>query len=140
MIREWYISDESMLPNVAAEVLDAIKPKRVILLSGHLGAGKTTFIKALCRHIGVEESVQSPTFSIVHEYRSGNNEPVYHFDFYRLKNAEAALDLGYEEYLYSGYFCFIEWPGQVAGLEWPPYAELAISYEGDGRKISLKHE
>jgi tRNA threonylcarbamoyladenosine biosynthesis protein TsaE len=120
MIREWYVTDESMLHEVASEVIDSIQPKR--------------------QQIGVEESVQSPTFSIVHEYRCGNNEPVYHFDFYRLKNAEGALDLGYEEYLYSGYFCFIEWPGQVAGLEWPPYAELAISHDGEGRKISLKHE
>lgn len=140
MIRDWKVTDESMLPKVAAEVLDSIGDKRVILLSGDLGAGKTTLVKAFCRLLGVEEQVQSPTFSIVHEYHNLNNEPVYHFDFYRLKNAEGALDLGYEEYLYSGYFCFIEWPGQVAGLEWPPFAEVEISHDGEGRKISLKHE
>ncbi|MFM9057049.1 MAG: tRNA (adenosine(37)-N6)-threonylcarbamoyltransferase complex ATPase subunit type 1 TsaE, partial [Bacteroidota bacterium] len=71
MIREWSVTDESMLPMVAAEVLDAIGSTRVILLSGDLGAGKTTFVKALCRRIGVEDQVQSPTFSIVHEYRNG---------------------------------------------------------------------
>ncbi|MFM9007503.1 MAG: tRNA (adenosine(37)-N6)-threonylcarbamoyltransferase complex ATPase subunit type 1 TsaE, partial [Bacteroidota bacterium] len=94
---------------------------------------------AIVSQLGSKDVVKSPTFGLVNVYHGDLGE-IYHFDFYRLKNAEGALDLGYEEYLYSGYFCFIEWPGQVAGLEWPPFAEVAISHEGEGRKISLKHE
>ena len=80
-----------------------------------MGAGKTTLIKSLCEKLGVSDSVTSPTFSIVNEYK-GADGPVYHFDFYRLKDQNEALDMGYEEYFYSGNYCFIEWPEKIASL------------------------
>ena len=81
-----------------------------------MGVGKTTLIKALCDHLGVKEVVCSPTFAIINEYTSGEGEPVYHFDFYRLKSAEEAYDIGYEEYFYSGMYCFTEWTEKIEQL------------------------
>jgi tRNA threonylcarbamoyladenosine biosynthesis protein TsaE len=75
-----------------------------------MGAGKTTMIKALCRELGVTDIVQSPSFSIINEYKTNRGEPIFHFDFYRIKKLEEVFDIGYEEYLYSGFYCFIEWP------------------------------
>lgn len=82
---------------------------KVFAFNGSMGAGKTTFIKAICEELGVTDTVNSPTFAIVNEYEAGNGEPIYHFDCYRLKNVQEALNLGAEEYLYSGNLCFIEW-------------------------------
>jgi tRNA threonylcarbamoyladenosine biosynthesis protein TsaE len=140
MMQEWHVADEQALPVIASAILRNMGPSRVLLLSGELGAGKTTLVRELCLQLGVLDRVQSPTFSIVNEYHTKDGEPVYHFDFYRLKNAEGALDLGYEEYLYSGYFCFVEWPGQVPGLGWPPCAEVIISHAEHGRTICLNNE
>ncbi len=81
-----------------------------------MGVGKTTLIKALCDQLGVKEVVCSPTFAIINEYTSGEGEPVYHFDFYRLKSAEEAYDIGYEEYFYSGMYCFTEWTEKIEQL------------------------
>src|SRR5690242_8888647 len=82
--------------------------ERIFLFYGDMGAGKTTFIKSLCEYLGVDEPATSPTFSIVNEYQ-GRDSKIYHFDFYRLKKQDEALDMGYEEYFYSGHYCFIEW-------------------------------
>ncbi|MFD0795284.1 tRNA (adenosine(37)-N6)-threonylcarbamoyltransferase complex ATPase subunit type 1 TsaE [Mucilaginibacter litoreus] len=103
------------LKGAAAEILKAAGDNRIFLFYGEMGAGKTTLIKALCRSLGVTDDVTSPTFSIVNEYRSADG-PVYHFDFYRLKHHNEALDMGYEEYFYSGNYCFIEWPEKIADL------------------------
>ncbi|MFA6248514.1 MAG: tRNA (adenosine(37)-N6)-threonylcarbamoyltransferase complex ATPase subunit type 1 TsaE, partial [Mucilaginibacter sp.] len=93
------------LPKTAAEILNFAGDTRIFLFYGDMGAGKTTLIKSLCEALGISDSVTSPTFSIVNEYES-NNGPVYHFDFYRLKDQSEALDMGYEEYFYSGNYCF----------------------------------
>lgn len=104
-----------------------------------MGAGKTTLIKILCAKLGVEDSVTSPTFSIVNEY-AGNEGPVYHFDFYRLKSQNEALDMGYEEYFYSGNYCFIEWPEKIAGLIPEQYTGVRIHVADDGsRQISVEN-
>lgn len=102
--------------------------KRIFLFNAPMGAGKTTFIKALCAHLGVKENVSSPTFSIVNEYRSSNG-PIYHFDFYRLKDEREAYDLGYEEYFYSGNYCFVEWPQKITNLlpDEALFVEIAIT-------------
>ena len=99
----------------AAEVL-AQNPEKVLLFDGEMGAGKTTFIKALCRALGIANVTSSPTFSLVNEYVSTNGKTVYHFDVYRLKHETEALDMGIEEYLYSGNYCFIEWAEKIPNL------------------------
>lgn len=104
------------LDTAAAEFLEAVGDERLIAFYGHLGAGKTTFIKALCDRLGVEDNVCSPTFTIVNEYQAASGEPVYHFDFYRVDSLKEAADLGLEEYFYSGSFCFMEWPEKIADL------------------------
>ena len=107
---------EDRLPEAASWLLKSCPDARVFLLYGEMGAGKTTLIKQVCRLLGVKDSMSSPTFSIVNEYRTGSGKPVYHFDFYRLKSQEEAMDLGYEEYFYSGSYCFAEWPEKIPDL------------------------
>ena len=110
------ICKKDNLSAAAAEFLEAVGDDRLIAFYGHLGAGKTTFIKALCDSLGVEDNVCSPTFTIVNEYMAASGEPVYHFDFYRVDSLKEASDLGLEEYFYSGCFCFMEWPEKIAEL------------------------
>lgn len=100
----------------AREFVDEVIVKggnRLIAFDGKMGAGKTTFIKAVCEELGVEDVITSPTFAIVNEYTDGQGEPVYHFDFYRIKRSEELLDMGGEEYFYSGCLCLMEWPDMV---------------------------
>src|SRR4051812_24687342 len=98
------------LQHIAEQVLKKAKLYKVWLFSGEMGAGKTTFIKVICKTLGVEDVMSSPTFSIVNEYATLNNGLVYHFDFFRIKSEAEAYDIGTEEYFYSGNYCFIEWP------------------------------
>lgn len=106
----------SEIDSVAASVLAAVKPHKIILFKGEMGAGKTTLIKAICHQLGIENNVSSPTFSIVNEYVTNKGEPVFHFDFYRIKNIREAYDMGYEEYFFSGNYCLIEWPEMIKEL------------------------
>ena len=99
-----------------AQQLLANNPKKVILLVGEMGAGKTTLIKALVAALGVQNATSSPTFSLVNEYHTESNGPVYHFDVYRIKDETEAYDFGLDEYLYSGYWCFVEWPEKIPTL------------------------
>jgi tRNA threonylcarbamoyladenosine biosynthesis protein TsaE len=101
-----------------------------------MGAGKTTFIKALCKALGVEDEVNSPTFAIVNEYRSESTaELIYHFDFYRIKKVEEVYDLGYEDYFYSGALCFIEWPELIEELLPEDTKKISIEENNDGERI-----
>ncbi|GAA0893260.1 tRNA (adenosine(37)-N6)-threonylcarbamoyltransferase complex ATPase subunit type 1 TsaE [Fulvivirga kasyanovii] len=104
------------LKEVARRIISFGKDYNVWLFEGQMGAGKTTLIKAICEAFEVEDNVNSPTFSIVNEYQNGKGEVFYHFDFYRIKDEEEAMDIGAEEYFYSGNYCFIEWPSKVEGL------------------------
>lgn len=114
-------------------------PHKVILFHGEMGAGKTTVIKALAKELGVTQATSSPTFSLVNEYSTENNGLVYHFDVYRLKNESEALDFGIDDYLYSGNWCFIEWPEKIPNLLPDEYSELFISVIPDGkRKIVMR--
>jgi tRNA threonylcarbamoyladenosine biosynthesis protein TsaE len=100
----------SEAPDIARLILQSHAERRVFALHGDLGAGKTTLIKALCEALGVADATSSPSFAIVNEYRMADQRPVYHFDLYRLRDARELLDIGFEEYLDSGAYCFIEWP------------------------------
>lgn len=106
------------LPQAATALLSFLKGReeRICLFEGEMGAGKTTFIKEICRQLGVTDTVQSPTFSIINEYRTREGRPVYHFDFYRIEEVEEAAQIGAEEYFYSGELCLIEWPSKVAPI------------------------
>ena len=120
------ISSLAELPTAVKTLLDFADNEKIFLFYGQMGAGKTTFIKALCKGLGVIEPVTSPTFSIVNEY-SGSNAKIYHFDFYRLKKQDEALDMGYEEYFYSNQYCFIEWPEKIPDLLPLHYIKVNIS-------------
>jgi len=102
--------------DTAVEFIKQMGNNTVFAFHGEMGAGKTTFIKAVCEKLGVEDVINSPTFAIVNEYRSGSGELIYHFDFYRIKNEEEAFDFGYEDYFFSGSLCFIEWPERIGSL------------------------
>jgi tRNA threonylcarbamoyladenosine biosynthesis protein TsaE len=101
---------------LSEKLLEAFHNRRIFALHGPMGVGKTTLIKYLCNSLGVSGIVSSPTFSIVNEYSINNHKVIYHFDFYRIKKIEEVYDLGYEEYLYSGNYCFIEWPEKLGAL------------------------
>jgi tRNA threonylcarbamoyladenosine biosynthesis protein TsaE len=103
------------IADAAREFVEQIGDKRVFAFYGGMGAGKTTFIKAVCEQLGVKDAVTSPTFAIVNEYASDFG-PVYHFDFYRIKNLGEVMDLGFDDYAYSGNFCLMEWPELIEDL------------------------
>jgi tRNA threonylcarbamoyladenosine biosynthesis protein TsaE len=124
----------SDLPEVASQLLDFAGAQKFIVFNGEMGAGKTTFIKILCKALGVNDVVSSPTYSIVNEY-AGKNGPVYHFDFYRIKNIQEAYDLGYEEYFYSNGICLIEWPERIEELLPDHYIQVDISIVGEEGRI-----
>lgn len=129
------VESEAQLEKAAEELLRFAGDRRVFLFEGEMGAGKTTFIKSICNVLGVEQLVSSPTFSIVNEYPSPGGL-VYHFDFYRLKDETEAFDLGYEDYFYSGNYCFVEWPSRVRNL-WPDNSVMVdIRFRnGENREI-----
>lgn len=105
----------SEIETVATNLLTHLTSK-VILVNGEMGAGKTTMIKSLCKALNSPDLVSSPTFSLINEYRTANNEPLYNFDCYRIESEEEAYDFGAEEYLYSGHLCFIEWSENITSL------------------------
>lgn len=110
------INSLETINETAKEFIAAMGDNTVFAFRGSMGAGKTTFIKAICEELGVEDVINSPTFAIVNEYRSNSGELIYHFDFYRINKEEEAFDFGYEDYFYSGSLCFIEWPEKVESL------------------------
>ena len=122
----------------AQEFVAAMGDRTVFAFYGKMGAGKTTFIKAVCEELGVEDVINSPTFAIVNEYVDGKGEPVYHFDFYRIKKEQEVLDIGYEDYVYSGHVCFMEWPELIENLLPNDAVKVTIEEETDGsRKVSI---
>ncbi|MBQ8455164.1 MAG: tRNA (adenosine(37)-N6)-threonylcarbamoyltransferase complex ATPase subunit type 1 TsaE [Bacteroidaceae bacterium] len=104
------------IASAAQKFVDEMGENCVFAFYGKMGAGKTTFIKAICEALGVKDVVASPTFAIVNEYADATGQPVYHFDFYRIKNLREAVDIGCEDYFYSGFPCFIEWPELIEEL------------------------
>lgn len=128
------INHISQLPDIAEKLLVYANGQKFFIFEGDMAAGKTTFIKSFCEDLGVEDVVSSPTFSIVNEYDSENG-PVYHFDFYRLKNLQEAYDIGYEEYFYSGNYCLIEWPQKVEELLPETYIKVQITVTGNEQRL-----
>lgn len=123
------------LGEAARLFLDGIGESRVIAFYGAMGAGKTTFIKALCDVLGVEDDVNSPTFNIINEYRADNGDAVYHFDFYRIEKVSEAMDIGFEEYVYSGDLCLIEWPQNIEQILPVDTLKVQISVLDDGCRV-----
>lgn len=120
----------------AKEFIKQMGDNTVFAFRGEMGAGKTTFIKAICEELGVEDVINSPTFAIVNEYRSNSGELIYHFDFYRIKDESEAFDFGYEDYFFSGSLCFIEWPERIESLLPHDVVNVAIEKdENESRKI-----
>ncbi|MDB5287454.1 MAG: tsaE [Mucilaginibacter sp.] len=127
------------LPGAASSILKHAGTNRILLFYGDMGAGKTTLIKTLCEQLGVIDAVTSPTFSIVNEY-VGTEGPVFHFDFYRLRNQTEALDMGYEEYLNSGNYSFIEWPEKISDLIPDQYTSIRITViDENSRQITIEN-
>jgi tRNA threonylcarbamoyladenosine biosynthesis protein TsaE len=126
------------LKGAAHQLLVFSGKDHIIVFEGDMGAGKTTFIKEICLALGVKDVVSSPTFSIVNEYLGSNNQPVYHFDFYRIKNLQEAYDIGYEEYFYSSSICLIEWPEKIEALLPLQYIKVSIKALSENqREISF---
>lgn len=121
------------LPAVAEELLRSRPEARVFAFYGELGAGKTTLIKAVCKALRAQDIVQSPSFAIINEYRLPDGEPVFHFDFYRIRKLEEVYDLGYEDYFFSGHYCFIEWPELTGDLL--PEGTVKVSLSGAGDRV-----
>ncbi len=129
------IPDLSALRPAAQQfIAEALARPAVIAFYGKMGAGKTTFVRALCEELGVSDAVNSPTFSIVNEYRMADGQPLFHFDFYRINRVEEAFDLGFEDYLYSGRTCFIEWPELVEELLPAETLRVSIAEAEDGMR------
>jgi len=118
----------------ARQFIGLIGERTVFAFNGKMGAGKTTFIKAICEVMGVKETVNSPTFSIVNEYEAADGRIIYHFDCYRITNTQEALDLGAEDYLYSGNLCFIEWSENMAPLLPDSLVNVDIEEQEDGKR------
>lgn len=129
------VKNTAELLSVATLLLTYCEGKKIFAFKGEMGSGKTTFIKALCEVLGVKQGVSSPTFSLVNEYLARTGEKIYHFDFYRIKNISEAYDMGYEDYLYSGNWCFIEWPEKVQELL--PEGTVMVNITSDGSKRTL---
>jgi len=121
------------LDTAAQKIIEHSAGQKTFLFYGEMGAGKTTLIRSLCKRLGTADNVASPTFSIVNEYKTAKGS-IFHFDFYRLKTQTEALDMGFEEYLYSGNYCFIEWPEKIPDLLPLHYISIKISVESNNER------
>ena len=126
------IKDLEHIREAARTFVDAMGDQHVFAFYGSMGAGKTTFIKAICEELGVEDVVTSPTFAIVNEYEG--KCPIYHFDFYRIKKLEEVYDMGYEDYFYGDGLCFIEWPEMMEELLPEGTIKVQIKENADGTR------
>ena len=128
------IKDIDHIREAAREFIEHIGDHRVFAFYGKRGAGKTTFVKAICEELGVDDVITSPTFAIINEYETPSNSPIYHFDFYRIKKLEEVYDMGYEDYFYSGSLCFIEWPELIEEILPDDAVRVSIAEQEDGSR------
>ena len=127
------------IADAARQFVDAMGENKVFAMFGPMGVGKTTFIKAVCEVLGVQDTITSPTFAIVNEYRTDSGEQIFHFDFYRIRKVEEAYDMGYEDYIYSGAVCFLEWPELIEELLPDDAMRVTLTEEEDGtRTITIQ--
>ena len=124
----------------AKELIKAFSDDRVFAFYGKMGAGKTTFIQSICRALGSDDNVTSPTFALINEYNTADLDSIFHFDFYRIKDIEEAYDLGYEDYIYSGSYCLIEWPEMIESLLPEKMVEVKIEVQDDDTRLITAQE
>lgn len=129
------INGLNTIRSAARQFIENIGSSRVFAFYGKMGAGKTTFVKAICEELGCDDVITSPTFAIVNEYTDGEQQPVYHFDFYRIKKLEEVYDMGYEEYFYSGALCLIEWPELIEDVLPDDTVRVTIEEQADGSRL-----
>lgn len=123
------------LEKVALKLINQFPEYRVYAFYGKMGAGKTTFIQSVCKILGTNDNVTSPTFALINEYKTAEMNSIFHFDFYRIKDIEEAFDLGYEDYIYSGNYCLIEWPEMIEPLLPENIVKIKIEVGEDGARI-----
>ena len=128
-------STPEAMTEAAETILKEFPQQRVFALFGKMGAGKTTLIKAFAKVLGILDTVSSPTFSLVNEYTTGNGDPVYHFDFYRIETIEEVYDIGFEEYIYSGEYCFMEWTEKILELLPETYVYISVEEKEDRNRV-----
>ena len=129
------IKDIEHIREAAREFIKQIGDRHVFAFYGKMGAGKTTFVKAICEELGVEDVITSPTFAIINEYTTGEGDSLFHFDFYRIKKLEEVYDMGYEDYFYSGALCFIEWPELIEDILPDDAVRVSIAEQADGSRV-----
>jgi len=125
------------LKEAAAKLINQFPNHKFFAFYGKMGAGKTTFIQAICKHLGSEDNVTSPTFALINEYNTKDLSSIFHFDFYRINDIEEAFDLGYEDYMYSDNYCFIEWPEQIESLLPENIVKVEIEAREDNSRVIL---
>lgn len=130
-IRTIHITTQEELPQVAEAVIRALGRRTVVAFRGEMGAGKTTLIREIAAELGATDTVTSPTFALVNQYKGRGNRPIYHFDFYRINDLREAFDLGYEEYFYSGDICLVEWPEKIEPLLPEDTIQVRITVDSD---------
>ena len=134
MKKKILIRSVESIDEASVEFLKRKPANMVIALYGEMGAGKTTFTKSLCKVLGVLDGVNSPTFTLINEYRTSDGETIYHFDFYRINKLEEAFDIGFEEFVESGNLCIIEWPEKIEQILPPDTLKVKISVLDDGKR------
>jgi tRNA threonylcarbamoyladenosine biosynthesis protein TsaE len=134
------INSPDDLEIAAKELITAFSNDRVFAFYGKMGAGKTTFIQSVCRALGSDDNVTSPTFALINEYNTADFDSIFHFDFYRIKDIEEAYDLGYEDYIYSGSYCLIEWPEMIESLLPEKMVEVKIEVQEDNTRLITAQE
>ena len=137
MSKTLFAENLEQLNSIAKQILDYTSTHKKFAFYGEMGVGKTTLIKALSLHLGVNDIVSSPTFSIVNEYQAYGNTKIYHFDFYRIDDEKEAYDIGYEEYFFSDAYCFIEWPEKIPNLIEEDMVQIKMSVVENKRRIEL---
>ncbi len=128
------IQDLEHIHEAAKEFIKAMGKDTIFAFYGEMGAGKTTFIKAICEELGVKDVITSPTFAIVNEYTDGHGNPIYHFDFYRIKKLDEVFDMGFEDYIDSGNICLMEWPELIEDILPEDARKVTITVDDDGSR------